>query len=140
MPDPKAARLEFEREVLDAIPTILGRLIYFAGLRRGGVYEELGLADRVGSEFANISLSNWHRRAVEEWLHLRLENRKQDLLDYLATAADATTLLNGWRSDREIRKLLPEPIAVTQRDLFVSDFKTLVMGLGQWPGDKSDAG
>ncbi len=109
------------RKRLQQIPTIFGRLVYLSSLRNEatGRYSDPDLVDSVGFDTADRMLRDSHFRVFSQWIASSLEEQKQEIEEYLRTVDDQQVV-------RNCRNLLPPGAREVERQLYLTDFETLL--------------
>ena len=81
----RSATADVFKNTLSRIPTLFGRIEYLASLRdpNSGAYRHHGLAAIFGREESRRALSQSHEAVFREWLNLPLEEKREDLSEYL---------------------------------------------------------
>ena len=90
------------RTVLDAIPSVFGRLVYLRSI----------------AEQPDRMIGHTHQQVFSHWLTLGLSEQIGDLQGYLGTTAPA--------EPPEYRDLLPANAREVERQLFLTDMETLL--------------
>jgi hypothetical protein len=124
-PNLRQAMDQFDRESLSVIPTMFGRIVYLSSLRDGIIYREPLLQASLGSDDAQAVLSKLHCALVIAWLRLTMQERHDDIRQYLATETDQT-VAKKWLRGANISEVLPEDLSATDRELFVSELHVLL--------------
>ncbi|MBI4877286.1 MAG: hypothetical protein HY822_21880 [Acidobacteria bacterium] len=114
---------------LSKIETVVGRLVYLAGLRdpNSGRYEHHGLVLVFGDEEAGRALRESHEKVFAGWLEFDLMRQKADLGLYFAECATRKrTAVEAWLLLQPYRNLIPACASEAERRLFLSDFAVLL--------------
>jgi hypothetical protein len=117
------------RHTLSQIPTVFGRLIYLSTLRgpNSGVYEHHGLSLVFGPRAANEALRRSHEEAFREWLSFNLEEQKADLDLYLTgLVEERSAVIDTWLRLNPYRNLMPLSARMSDKDLFLVDFRAVL--------------
>jgi hypothetical protein len=114
---------------LGQIPSVFGRLAYLASLRdpNTGRYEHFGFAQRFGERESDQTIKRSHVNTFGDWLCFSLEQQKQDLEEYLDTAAgDKRAIIANWLEWPPFMNWIPAQSRPVERDLFQSDMQTVL--------------
>src|SRR5579883_2373259 len=133
----KASCERFIQGIVSHPPTIIGKLVYVAGLRNKatGRYSHPGAESACTDEFTDRALRNQHQKLFHMWLALTLERQVDELETFLAGVAndgqDASDVIAGlpdlapagafrheielFRSDLEIVLLMAQPAPKEQQ-------------------------
>ena len=125
----RSAVADLFRQTLSKIPTVFGQLGYLASLRDTdtGIYRHHGLAARFGREGSRDALFECHRRVFHQWLNLSLEEKKNDLDQYLADLTEAPSLVLRHWAETPVQQLFPPATARrSERTLFLEEFRVLL--------------
>jgi hypothetical protein len=124
-PNLRQAMDQFHREFLSGIATLFGRIAYLSSLRVGVTYLEPGLQARLGADDAQAVLSKLHSDLAIAWLRLTMQERHDDICQYVAAEVDQT-VAKRWLRVESIAEELPEDLSATDRELFVAEFQVLL--------------
>lgn len=125
----RSALADLFKNTLANIPTVFGRLGYLASLRDpdSGVYRHHGLASIFGREESRKALRQGHGQIFQQWLNLPLEQKRNDLLDYLDDLEDPRrTVLSHWKQSRVYLGYTPPSAREGERELFLQEFEILL--------------
>jgi hypothetical protein len=125
----RSATADLFKNTLARIPTVFGRLEYLASLRdpTSGVYKHHGLAAIFGREESRKALSQSHQVVFQEWLNLRLADKKEDLLEYLKGLDEPlSVVLAYWTRIPTYRGYMPASARPSERELFRMEFEVLL--------------
>ena len=125
----RSAGADLTKNTLSRIPTLFGRLSYLASLRdpNSGAYRHHGLASIFGREESRKALGQSHEGVFQEWLNLRLEEKRDDLALYLAGLEETrTVVLEHWTKVRPYRGYTPASARESERELFFAEFEVLL--------------
>ncbi len=128
----RSAAADLAKNTLSRIPTLFGRLVYLASLRdaHSGVYRHHGLASRFGREESRQAFLQHHEAAFQEWLRLSLDEKCEDLSEFLAGLEDPRpAVLHHWIKVRPYRTYIPASARESERELFFAEFEVLVEAL-----------
>ena len=141
----KSASEDLFRHTLSRIPTVYGKLAYFASLRESstGTYRHHGLTATFGREDAANALKAGHEDVFRNWLNSSLSEKHEDLIQYFAGQATS-------RSVAAIRLLenklygsgVPQSASPAEREAFLGDLEVLLIafsyeGADGRPGQES---
>jgi hypothetical protein len=115
------AKANLSRVTLSRIPSLFGRLAYFASLRdpATGEYQHWGMSEIYGREEANKALRQSHTEAFSEWLCLDVEQREADFLLYRSgLEAEGFALLEAVPRLEPHRYHVPESAPQAAREVF----------------------
>ena len=125
----RSAAADLTKNTLSRIPTCFGRLVYLASLRdpNSGIYRHHGLAAIFGREDSRKALFQAHESTFQEWLDLPLEDKCEDLSEYLHGLEDPeAVVLEHWTSVRPYRSYIPASARESERELFFAEFEALL--------------
>jgi len=123
------------KHTLSRIPTLFGRLAYFASLRdpNSGVYRHHGLGTVFGREESGKALREGHEQAFIEWLKLSLAEKYDDLSAYLAGLEDPQgadvkppAVAENWLRSGSYRTMAPNAVRPVESDLYCRDLEALL--------------
>ena len=117
------------RDTLSQIPTLFGRLAYFASLRNPntGMYEHHGMAALFGKEEAQRALAESHLETFAAWLNTSLEDQKSQLDEYLSTLGeDKAKVVATWWGLKYYRNLIPAGASDAETQLYLADLEALL--------------
>lgn len=126
---PKSVADDLWARTLSKIDTVLGRLVYLAGLRdpNSGRYEHHGLALVFGELEADRALGDSHLQTFAQWLAFDLARQKADLELYFRECSSRTrNAVEAWVRLQPYRALTPARANEAERRLFLLDFETLL--------------
>jgi hypothetical protein len=129
----RSAAADLSKNTLSRIPTLAGRLIYLASLRDpdSGVYRHHGLASIFGREESRLALCQHHEAVFQEWLRRSLEDRMDDLSEYLDSLQQPRRrVIEYWKRVPAYRGYIPASARESERELFFAEFEVLVETLG----------
>ena len=129
------------RVTLSQIPSLLGRLVYLAGLRdpNTGMYSHLGLALRCNPEEANEAIRISHERGFEQWLLLRLVEQREDCeLYWSSLLEDRRLVAQMWTQTETYRTLFPASASAAQRVDFNTHMEIMLEWIRNVYGDAGD--
>jgi hypothetical protein len=111
------------RRQLSQIPTLFGRLVYLASMRdeNTGRYSHEILVRLQGPEEADRTLRHSHQQVFSQWIASSLADQKADLDGYMSEVGGRTQSL--WR----YRNVVPTLIRDVERQLYLTDFETLLL-------------
>jgi hypothetical protein len=115
-----SASADLFKNTLSRIPTVFGRLAYFASVRdpSTGAYNHHGLAALFGREESRRAMAEVHREVFQEWLNLGLASKRDDLMEYLLTVEDKASAVSYWRKAGMAPAHLPRTATEAERELF----------------------
>ncbi|MFN0101664.1 MAG: hypothetical protein ACKV2U_06180 [Bryobacteraceae bacterium] len=125
----RSADTDLWLHTLSQIPVLVGRLVYLSTLRSPitGRYEHHGLALRYGDGDADKAIRGSHRQAFHEWLALGLEEKVEDLENYLSsTGEDSAQVLRHWSKAETWSAFMPTGSLPAERSLFASDMRSAI--------------
>lgn len=125
----RSADTDLWRHTLSQIPVLTGRLVYLSALRSPvtGKYEHHGLALLFGDLESDKAIRASHRRAFHEWLALGLEEKVEDLEQYLKTSGeDARAILSHWSRTETWSSFQPAGALSAEKSLFISDMRAVI--------------
>lgn len=117
------------QNMISEVPTIWGRLVYLASLRdeNSGAYRHYALEKRFPPDECHQFLQQRHRTVFYEWLGLTLREQREDLLEsWQELAANLPTVLTTWDKLEPYRLYLPAETSHGDRELFLTDLRTLL--------------
>jgi hypothetical protein len=117
------------RHTLARIPSLFGRLQYFASLRdpNTGAYRHYGLSSAFGREQSAQALRLSHTRTFREWLQAPLRQRQEDLQAYLASLNDPKGLVVGyWLESQSYLAAVPDSASRAEREHFTKHVERLL--------------
>lgn len=117
------------RHTLARIPSLFGRLLYFASLRdpNTGAYRHYGLSSAFGREQSAQALRLSHIRTFREWLQAPLRQRQDDLHLYLESLGDPKGLVVGyWLEAQSYLASVPDSASRAERDHFAKHVERLL--------------
>jgi hypothetical protein len=120
---------ELWRRTLMQIPSVFGRLVYLASLRdpNTGSYQHFGFAQQVGEKEAEKTLRRSHSNIFSDWLCFSLPEQREQVETYLCEkGAEGPRVLANWKEWLPVTNWIPPQTLPVQRDLFQSDFKTVL--------------
>jgi hypothetical protein len=140
----KSASEDLFRHTLSRIPTVYGRLAYFASLKDSstGSYRHHGLMATFGREDATNALKSGHEEVFRGWLNASLSEKYDDLIQFFAAQAPprseaATQLLEN----KLYRNCAPTSASPAEREAFLGDLEVLLIAFSYEGGDgKPDQG
>ncbi len=122
----RTADTDLWRHTLSQIPVLAGRIVYLSTLRSPitGRYEHHGLALVYGDGDADKAIRVSHRKAFQEWLALGLQEKVEDLDNYLrSTGEDPGHVLRHWSRAETWSAFLPAGSLPAEKSLFASDIR-----------------
>ena len=125
----RSADTDLWRHTLSQIPVLTGRLVYLSALRSPvtGKYEHHGLALLFGDLESDKAILASHRRAFHEWLALGLEEKVEDLEQYLKTSGeDARAIMSHWSRTETWSSFQPAGALSAEKSLFISDMRAVI--------------
>lgn len=125
----RSADTDLWRHTLSQIPVLSGRLVYLSTLRSPitGRYEHHGLALLFGDSEADKAIRASHRRAFQEWLAMGLEEKVEDLSQYLqSTGEDSSQILRHWSKSETWSGFQPTGALPAEKALFLSDMRAAI--------------
>ena len=125
----RSALADLYKNTLGNIPTVFGQLSYLASLRDrdSGVYRHHGLAAIFGREESRRALRQGHGQVFQQWLNLPLEQKRDDLEQYLDRLdGPRRTVLRHWAESRVYRGYTPPSARESERELFFQEFEILL--------------
>jgi hypothetical protein len=125
----RSALADLFKHTLRSIPTRFGRLLYLASLRdsNSGVYKHYGLSSTFGRQESIQALTESHERVFREWLRMSLEEKHQDLTEYLNSLEDAPdSIIRHWRRSRIYETNPPSAASPAEKELFSKDLEILL--------------
>jgi hypothetical protein len=125
----RSATADLFKNTLSRIPTLFGRLAYLASLRDpvSGIYRHHGLGTIFGREESRKALSSTHWQVFLEWLNAPLEEKSEDLKNYLNGLEDpASAVLQHWTEAQTYRGYMPTPVRDAEKELFEREFDVLL--------------
>lgn len=110
---------------LAAIPSLFGRIVYFANLRneQNGRYEHYGLAVVFGEKDAERALRLSHQEAFQEWLACGMREQKRDLDLYFSEVHVET---DSWLKRTGYKEFLPQNCRAPEKQMFTDDLKLVL--------------
>jgi hypothetical protein len=114
--------------MLDAIPTLFGRLVYLASLRdsTSGYYCETSLVPVLGTEGVDRAIRHSHHQVFSQWLSYSLAEQKEDLDDFLRTLGHIPGQPINWSAAIPYRTLIPPAARDVEKQLYLADLETLM--------------
>jgi hypothetical protein len=115
------AKANLSRVTLSRIPSLFGRLAYFASLRdpATGEYQHWGMSEIYGQGEANMAFRQSHAEAFSEWLCLDVAQREADFLLYRSgLEAEGFALLEAVPRLEPLRYHVPESAPQAAREVF----------------------
>ena len=112
------------QRTLDGIPSFPGRLAYLASLRNihSGLYEHMGLAQRIGEEATDALLRRNHIEIFQEWLCFGLDRQKEELDEYFSgLPGDRREIIAAWLSLEPYGAWIPADSRNIERNLYQTD-------------------
>ncbi len=92
-----------------------------------GRYSHQVLSSRFPTEQVDRELRVFHAAAFRRWLSLPVSKKKDDIAMYLTEqSAPTATVVRVWRNLETYRQLLPEFASNIEKELFISDVKTVL--------------
>lgn len=133
------------RHTLARIPSMFGRLLYFASLRdpNTGAYRHYGLSSAFGRDQSAQALRLSHVRTFREWLQAPLRQRHEDLQGYLDSLGDPKgTVVGYWLEAQSYLTAIPDSATRAEREHFSKHVERLLRstkaaGAGEAKGPKS---
>jgi hypothetical protein len=125
----RGAAPDLWRHTLSHISTVFGRLAYLSSLRElnSGKYQHHGLAQVFGDDEADRALRQSHAQTFAEWLCFDLEQQKTDVVNYLAELQESRRqVIETWLRVSTYQSYIPGSATITQRELYLSDFGTIM--------------
>jgi hypothetical protein len=125
----RGAIADLWRRTLAQIPSLFGRLVYFASLRdqNTGLYQHHGFSSLFGHEEAHRALAESHARTFSEWLNFSLERQKEDLDLYLAgLPEDRSTVVSSWLRLKPYQSYAPVAARPGEMQLYITDVEALL--------------
>ena len=113
------------QRTLSAIPTVIGRVAYLASLRNAntGIYEHIGLTQRIGENEVDRILRHSHMATFQEWLCFGLERQKAELEEYFSgLSGDRREVVANWLTLEPYGQWVPGESRDVERKLFYADF------------------
>ena len=117
------------RSTIAEIPSLFGRLVYLASLRdeNKGFYHHAALEEQCDAEHCDLLLAQSHRAVFYDWLALGLPEQCADLREYLQSLHGLpSVILNTWKKAEPFSRYLPETYGAGDRELFLTDLRTLI--------------
>ena len=121
--------VESWRRALAGIDTLLGRLVYLAGLRNvnTGLYEHFGLSERAGADAADRLIRRAHMETFRQWLSLGLPQQRVELETYFSgLEADRLSILLNWLNLTPYAVWVPAETLDVERKLFYTDLEAVL--------------
>lgn len=114
--------------MLDAIPTLFGRLVYLAALRdsTSGYYCEASLVPLLGTEGVDRAIRHSHHQVFSQWLSYSLSEQKEDLDDFLRARGHIPGKPINWSVEVPYRTLIPPAARDVEKQLYLADLETLM--------------
>jgi hypothetical protein len=115
------AKANLSRVTLSRIPSLFGRLAYFASLRdpAAGEYQHWGMSEIYGHTEASKAFRESHAEVFSEWLSLDFAQRQADFGLYRSGLdADGSGLLEAVARLEPQRHYLPESARQAEREAF----------------------
>jgi hypothetical protein len=125
----RSAAADLWRHTLSQIPSVFGRLVYLSSLRdtNNNCYEHHGFAQTFGEQVSDGTLRKSHSDAFSEWLGFTLDEQQADLDLYLSElGSEKRTVVEAWLRLTPYRHLVPGTIREVERQLYLTDFETLL--------------
>jgi hypothetical protein len=141
MGDASQSREALGRQILQAmlsqIPTLFGRLEFLASLRnsRSGAYEHAVLIQVIDREELDRLLRYQHRQVFTQWLASSLEEQKTDLTAFLNSPDRSGGAGEGLSRLAAHAELVPPGARPVERQLYFTDWETLLGLLDLTPRD-----
>lgn len=117
------------QRTLDGISTFPGRLAYLSSLRdiHSGIYQHMGLAQRIGEDATDALLRRNHIDIFSEWLCFGLERQREELDEYLADLpGDKREIIATWLSIKPYRAWVPADSRDIERNLYYKDLSVVL--------------
>ena len=117
------------QRMLAGIPTFPGRIAYLASLRNihSGVYEHMGLAQRIGEDDTDMLLRRSHLEIFQEWLCFGLERQKDELEEYFSgLPGDKREIIATWLSIEPYGAWVPADSRDIERKLYYTDLSVVL--------------
>ena len=117
------------QRTLSAIPTLIGRVAYLSSLRNPntGIYEHVGLAQRVGSDEVDRVLRESHMNCFVDWLSYGLERQKEELEEYFSgMEGDKREMIASWVAVQPWNAWPPAESRDVERKLFTADLAVIL--------------
>jgi hypothetical protein len=128
----KSASEDLFRHTLSRIPTVYGKLAYFASLRDSATegYRHHGLTASFGREDAANALRSSHQTVFTEWLNTTLSERYDDLTRYIAALdAPSNETIGQLLHSKLYQTCVPPSASEAEREYFLSDLEALLIAL-----------
>lgn len=132
-----AAVQDLYERTLSGLNGDLTRLVYLSSTRdyNTGEYQHAGLAERFGSDAAQLGLAQCHEMAFRELLDLNLAGLVGQLGTYIeSTGAARERVLDAWRRLQAYRVLVPETCDEFSAEFFASNVRIALEALRAGPG------
>src|SRR5262249_26886406 len=123
----RSASADFFKNTVSQIPSIYGRLAYLASLRdpNTGNYRHHGLTVVFGREKSNNAMRDTHEKVFQHWLEMPLQEKHQDVADYLESldtqeSLDPSAVVEYWTRSRLYQTHPPASASDGDKQLFFS--------------------
>jgi hypothetical protein len=140
----KSASEDLFRHTLSRIPTMYGKLAYFASLKDSstGSYRHHGLTATFGREDAANALKSGHEDVFRGWLNASLSEKYDDLIQYFAALEPPRGEAAGQLLESKLyRNCVPPSASPAEKEAFVGDLEVLLIAFSYEGGDgKLDQG
>lgn len=134
----KSASEDLFRHTLSRIPTMYGKMAYFASLKDSstGTYRHHGLTATFGREDAGNALKEGHETVFKEWINSSLSDKYEDLTQYFAAqdiprGEAAAQLLES----KHYKNCVTSSASPGEKEAFLSDLDVLLIALSYEGGD-----
>ena len=134
----KSASEDLFRHTLSRIPTVYGKLAYFASLKDSstGSYRHHGLTATFGREDTANALKAGHEAVFKEWLNSSLSEKYDDLTQYFAAQDVARSDSAAQLVENKLYRNCVTPGATpAEKEAFVGDLEVLLIAFSYEGGD-----
>jgi len=134
----KSASEDLFRHTLSRIPTVYGKLAYFASLKDSstGSYRHHGLTATFGREDTANALKAGHEAVFKEWLNSSLSEKYDDLMQYFAAQDIARSDAAAQLVENKLYRNCVTPGATpAEKEAFVGDLEVLLIAFSYEGGD-----
>jgi hypothetical protein len=126
----KSASEDLFRHTLSRIPSVYGKLAYFASLKDSstGSYRHHGLTATFGREDAANALKSGHEDVFRDWLNASLSDKYDDLIQYFAAQAGPCSEYAGQLLENKFyRNCVPPSASPAEKEAFAGDLEVLLI-------------